>query len=342
MSGFILNAKKSNKKDDMLSKLDEIDDIPLPSSLTKSEPKKEKKKKSKKVEIIDDEPNSTDIWLNRIKSFSDDKGSGKKNKKSKSKGFHIEDGVIKNKKKKKGKKGKSSTGLTDYNTQFAPEFSALHHLQKQQTDFVNSLQKKYDEMEKSKSSARGIGKFTTDLIQQINTGRSTALSISNSMISLKKTIADLSIKEKKEFGSKNDGQQDINAISGQYLQQLLNAGRQAINNPVEYEDADTYNSTYEELDSALSDILGDDDRDPDIDKLLEYERKNITIKLHYHTKTGEYEFFAYNDKGEIEYDYPEKQLPSKDTKLSINLSTLLASDEYSRKFPIVKIEEETE
>ena len=28
-------------------------------------------------------------------------------------------------------------------------------------------------------------------------------------------------------------------------------------------------------------------------------RKNITIKLHYHTKTGEYEFFAYNDKGEI-------------------------------------------
>lgn len=332
MSDIILNAKKSSKKKALLSALDEIDDGVLPSALIKnsSDEKEKKKKKSNKVEIVDDE-STEDKWDSLISSMSNTKVSKKKKKKFK--GFDIDDEVVK---KKTGKKKKKNGQLTDYESKFKPELSTLHNLQSQQSRFVDSLQKKYDDMDKNKSSARGVSKFTTDLIDTISSARSTSLQITNTIINLKKTIADLSFKEKKEFGDKgSSAEQDTAAFASKYLQEILSTGRNVVMNTPVYSDADTYDTSYDELDDILSSSLGETDRDPAVEKYLEYEGRNISVKVLYHAESGEHEFAAYDPNGIEICDYP---LPAPDTKLKINLQTKLAQDDYSRKFEVIVVD----
>ena len=136
---------------------------------------------------------SDDEWFDTLLTI------GKSSPKKKSKGiFKDLDEVLtgKKKKKKKNKKGE----LTDYNKEFETETTLLKNLLVDQNRFVDDLQSKYDAMKKQKSSTRGIGKFENDLVSNINTARKTSMDLVKELISTKKTIADLSFKEKKEFG----------------------------------------------------------------------------------------------------------------------------------------------
>lgn len=332
------NSKRTVKrKKNLLSELDELDDmeISLPSSIySKTKKEKEKSKKESKdsdVNAASDELD--DEWLSTITSFK----APKIKKKSKSifDGFELENG-----KKGKKKKGKEKKGqMVNHKKDFEPEMALLRNLQLQQSRFVDSLQKKYDQFENTKSTARGVGKFTTDLINSITSARSVSLQLIDKIISTKKTIADLDFKERKEFGSQSNSEQaNLTNYASTYLKQMMSVGRNNIVGQQESYDPGVMNDADDDdLFSSIDESLGDTGRSEDVEKYLKYENDNVEVKVIWYDNCqdddidNKYDFIAYDQKGNVIDDYP---LPHK-TKMNINRSTGTAIDLYGNKYQLI-------
>ena len=66
--------------------------------------------------------------------------------------------------------------------------------------FTDSLQKEYDAIKSVKSSARGVSKQMSDLIENITEARSLSMQLVDKHVNVKKQIAELNIKQKEKFG----------------------------------------------------------------------------------------------------------------------------------------------
>lgn len=336
LDGIEFNSKRTVKRSrSILSDLDDLDEeVSLPSSLfSKSNKKNESKEDKKKNSYDDDEKESSDItddWMATLTSFR----APKANKKKKS----LFDGFDLDGKKKKKNKDKKNGSTISHKKEFEPEMALLRNLQIEQNKFVDSLQRKYNQLENTKSTARGVGKYTTDLINSITSARSVSMQLVDKIISTKKTIADLEFKERKEFGSNSGSeQQNLTNYASTYLKQMMTVGRnnivgqqQAYDNFEDIEDSD-------DLFSSITDSLGDTDRSEDVEKYLKYENDNIEVYVIWHdSKTDcdvdeQYDYIAYNQEGDIIDDYP---LPEK-TKMNINRSTNTATDLYGNKYKMI-------
>ena len=306
------NKRKKSSKD-LLDELDELDQAPMISSYR---PKKEPKSKIKEMEEANE---GGDDWLQTISTFKREPIKGRKNRENP---FEYMNG------KKKKKKKKEKEGTKDYNVEFEPEMALIKNLLADQNRFVDSLQKRYDILESTKSSARGVGKFTTDLISAISQSRGISRQLVTDMVSLKKTIADLNMKEKKENAAALDGGDDLNNFSATFLKNLISKGKEDAFNygddaPVEGTDSDIF--------SNISEELADSDRSPDIDTYLKYESRDVKLVAYVNKETDEWELKAVASDGEILDDYPIPYIEH----MEINRSTELASDEFHTKYPIV-------
>ena len=316
----------------ILNELDSIDekgyDTPLMSSLfdkQKENKKKEKASKEKKAEAEDDDEED---FMSFIKATTPKTKKGKKFK------FNVDYGDDKKKKKKNKDKG-----IVNHKKDFEPEMMMLRNLQLDQDKFVDSLQKKYDQMENTKSTARGVGKYTTDLINTITSARATSLQIVDKIISTKKTIADLDFKERKEFGSNNNSEQaNLTNYASTYLKQMMNVGRNNIvDQPQSYSVDEIDSDDTEDLFDSIDESLGDTDRSEEVDKYLKYENDNIEVKVIWYDNASDddiakkYDFVAEDPDGNIISDYP---LPEK-TRMSINRSTGMATDMYGTKYKLI-------
>lgn len=269
--------------------------------------------------------NDVDDWYETIAKIKVNKKGWK----------HIDDGSGKKKKKKK-KKGE----LTDYNEEFETELRLLRNLLMDQNRFTESLQAKYNTMESQKGTARGVTKFTTDLIESITQARSLSMQLVDKTISAKKTIADLTMKEKEKFAKKGEGGDDMAAYASQYLKKMI-AERGAINEfskgEVSIQDYDDQNveDLFTDIDNSIvgnTDPNSPDYRSPETDKYLKYEQSNVKIYAYINEDDiSDYDFVAEDENGDIVEDYP---LPLK-TKLSVNRSTMIATDVYGEKYKIV-------
>lgn len=320
------------RKKNILSDLDDFEELEsssLPSGfLERKKQEKDAKKEQKKVEKEEKakEEDDDDDWIATLTSF-DTPVTRKKTK-------NLFDGAGYKKKKKKKKAGES----VDYKKEFEPEMILLRNLQYEQDKFVASLQKKYDQMESTKSTARGVGKFTTDLMDSITTARSLSRQLVNDIISTKKNIAELDFKERKEFGSKLDGQNDAASYASNFLKQMMGTSR---NGAYSGDASDIDDSgDMDELFDSISESLGDTDRGEDVEKYLQYENENPVIKVVYHEDNEDdddldtlYDFVAIskNGKGDIIPDYP---LPTK-TRLQVNKSTGKCKDKYGNQYDII-------
>lgn len=318
------NCKIPSKKSKRLALLDELDefDTPLLSTKEESKPKKDK--------VVEDTPSEYDEELNEymeiLNSAVPKVHKGKKFK------FNVEYGNGDKKKKKK----KSKDKVVSHKKDFELEIQLLKNLQADQDKFIATLQKKYDQMENTKSTARGIGKYTTDLITNITSARSTSLQIIDKIISAKKTVADLDFKERKEFGSNSNSEQtNINNYASTYLKQMMDVGRNNIvdsNTSYSIDNIDSEDT--EDLFDSINEALGDSDRSDEVDKYLKYENENIEVKVVWDDDSDDedirnrYYFVAEKPNGEEVDDYP---LPEK-TRLSINRSTNIATDIYGNKY----------
>lgn len=328
MSKIVLNAsvvaKKGKDADSLLDNLTELDSEPA-ISLSSFKPKKEKKKKEID-ELQEVSQESTDEWLRTVSTFK--REPVKVSKRSSGSGLfdYLDNNGGKGKKKKKKKK---DNGLTDYHKEFEPEINILRNTLDDNLRFTNSLQKRYDSMNDSKSAARGIGKFTTDLIGQINQARNTTISITGKIIDAKKSIADLTMKERKERGNQVDTD-DIGAYSSNLLKQIMGYDRKELgmysaDSVPEDGDADTL------FDNLENDLMESGvERSDEVDMYMKYGT-NVKIQAVVNKDSKEYEFEAVDtNTGNVIPDYP---LPSVN-RLDINSSTNIASDEYYNKYPI--------
>lgn len=296
-----------NRKKRILSDLDEIEsqeDVVLLSSS-----KKDKKEKKEEVE-------DAGSWLTSLTTLSTSRIKATKSAKD----------LFSNGKKGKKKKKKEKNEPTDFAKEFEPEVALINNLLVDQSRFVDSLQQKYDRMESLKSSARGTGKFTTDLIANINQGRQLTAQLVDKKISVKKTIVDLEMKERKELGAGLDGD-DMNNFAAEYLKNIITNRPDMMNayGEIGVEDTDEY-GLIDAIDGNLDDNRGDE-----VAAYLKYENRHVTVFVEMNPDdVDDYDFVAETDDGEVLLDYP---LPDK-TTLSLNRSTMIATDAYGKKYKV--------
>lgn len=325
---FPENADKVNKRKELLSQLSEMEEESdafnkevaessfLPSSFLDERIEKEKKE--------EEEEQTSDMlsdWMDLCDNLKMKKNGRKRGGKHSDPFFM--DADKKRKKKKKDKKKE-----VDYNKEFETEVALYKNLLQDQTRFTDSLQKEYDSIKSSKSSSRGVSKTLTELIQQITTARSLSMQLVEKNVNVKKLIADLTLKQKKELGLLSDDVENMGEFASSYLKQMMDERKNIINGSsddteiVEYDDEG-------ELTGFLDEQLGETDRSEAAQKQLEYE--NINAKIYaviYNDNAEDYDFIAYGEDGQPILDYP---VPVK-TSLSINRSTGIATDTYGRKY----------
>lgn len=297
-----------NRRKRILDELDEIDDdgdslLPFTSS-------EEKRKARQKEE--EEKSEDTALFISTLSSLS----------RSKMKTSRSPKDIFG--KKKKDKKKKKANEPTDFAKEFEPEVALLDNLLSDQSRFVTSLQQKYDKMESQKSSARGTGKFTTDLISNINQARQLSAQLIDKKISTKKAIAELEMKERKELGA-NMNSDDLNNFAAEYLKNIITTRPDMPGAYGNYEIGDVDDDgIISAIDSNIEDERGDE-----VAAYLKYENANVTIKVLMNPDNlDDYDFIAETEDGEILDDYP---LPEH-TTLSLNRSTMIATDAYGKKY----------
>ena len=341
---------KTNRVQSLLDATADLDDYGTDDCVLASDllAKAEKKKVERNQSAIKQEDDDFQYYLNGMNSMQDEAvdfsfgvKSAKKKKKKKNKRFndlfdYDDDDEGDGDKKKKKKDGQP----INHKKEFEPELALLRDMQLQQAKFVDSLQKKYDQLESSNSSARGIRKFTTDLINSISTARGTSLQIVDKIISTKRSIADMNFKERKEFGSNNTSEQaNMVNYASTYLKTMMEMGRNNIA-PADSSTTQDYAdvSSDDDLFDGIEDSLGEESRDEETLKYLEYENRGVKINVVWHDDLPEddpdkYEFQAVDKDGVVIDDYP---LPEH-TRMNINRSTSTATDLYGNKYRLIVV-----
>lgn len=327
------NTGKSERVDSMLTELDAFEEEPvfLLSNKVKEQDERRAREeaeldRSPKYGLFENNPESDMEWLDSIARMP------KLNLKKKFKGSYFDESSEGNGKKKR-KKGKKKDGTTDFQKEFSPEMATLKHLLLDQNEFVNSLQSSYNAMNQQKSSVRGIGKYQSDLIANITSARKTSADLVKMIIDIKKNIADLSMKERKELGLLVDADGNISDQASAFLKQLISGDRKALmgSGEVQVEDVDE-----DDFGSLLDESLENDDdyeeRPEEVRKYLQYEGQGVSVKVILHSD-GTQEFIAVDKDDNVIPDYP---VPDNDTKLNINLSTKKAKDEYGVAYEIIE------
>lgn len=329
---YDLTPKKKNKKS-LLNQLDEItSDGYVPSGISDSStflPSSMFSSRSYQVTKEEDPEDLAPDWFDDWLSSS----RIEFNKKSKGRNDLFESaGIIGGKKKKKKKKEEKN--YIDYKKEFEPESALFRNLLMDQNKFVESLQREYDNIMSKKGTARNVNKAITDLMMSINSGRQLSMQLVDKQASLKKQIAELSLKQQKELGGELD-ENNMTDFASTYIHNLLTKraevmGTGAAANVSEY----TEDDLFDELDSQL---LGDEDTEEyeEAQKYLKYENRHVKVCVVLE-EGGEnleenYDFVAKDEDGEVIDDYP---LPLH-TKISINRSTGLATDSLGNKYPII-------
>lgn len=324
----LVPGNKKSKREKILEQLDELDNeeiIPqkttennssnfLPSSLS---PKK--KKKNTQPQKTEDE------WFNDLIETSELRVTTGKRK-------SMFDDVFNPDEKKKKKKKKNKNEPTDYEKKFEPEAALLRSLLIDQNKFVDSLQKEYDFLKSNKSTSRGINKNITDLISNITNARNLSMQLIDKNTSLKKTIADLTMKERKElFGNSLDDVENLNDFASTYLKQMISERHQLMAGT----NSDISDYSIDEMASIVSDTLLNsedaEERSDETRKYLEYENRNVTVYVYMNpSDETDYDYVAIDENGDELDDYP---LPFKG-KLTVNRSTNMATDVYGQKYII--------
>lgn len=310
-------------RDDALRDLDELtsDSFFLPSSIMRESEKK-------KEEIVEIEEAACDSeWMETLTALRTEKKAFKPLYDL----FGNDGGYEKKKKKKK----KNQDGPKDHTDDFQREVSLLQDILKDQSKLSDSLQERYNILDKQKSSARGVGKFTTDLISQLNTSRSLCKDIVKELANIKKTTAELNMKEREKFDKKNGiDSDDLNQFASKYLKNIMGVNADYGDGSDDYgiDDVSDADDFFNDLDFNMKNSDGYVSRSSDAEKYLKYENQKIEVKLIYDEKNGSKIFIAENENGDIVEDYP---LPTTIDTVSINRSTGIATDKFGQKFKVI-------
>lgn len=328
-----INKLKTIEDDSYLENSGIIDNSFLPSLSLKTKKKKTEKEdiNNKNEEKVNNTNNDydPDDWFNDMLGNSYRKVNASNKKVDFDNMFAIPGELKKKKKKKKGK-----NEPVDYKKEFAVESTLYNNLLKEQQKYVASLQKEYDAFKSTKSSSRGFSKQMTDLMQNITSARSLSMQLIDKQVNIKKHIADLTLKQKRELGGLGDDS-DITAFGSQFIKDLL-SNKQAL---ASQQNSDVTIADYGDGDDLFDDLnithMNDDnynERSSEVDLYLKYENSNITIYASIHNDDPtDFNFIAKDEEGNVIDDYP---LPER-SRISVNRSTNIATDEFGDKYQII-------
>lgn len=250
-----------------------------------------------------------------------------------------------------------------FKKEFAEEMTLLYDVYSNVSDLAKDLEKLVKSTQNSR--VRGTSKNFNETIGNLISARSTQLSILKEMTSVKKTIADLKLKEDAKKNN-NDDNKNSALLASTYLQQVLNAGRNNFVQKVRGTTrpgflVDSYLPTEEEDDDSsdtgtLADFAGvvpgysDDEevemneylmqrledegnpfRSDDGDKLIQYEKRGVQVCVKRDNATGEYEFIAVDRDNQIVHDYP---LPKNTGKMKFAGPN--ATDRYGVTYKVIE------
>ena len=313
---------KKKRSAALISELEEFetpDDLILPSSILKQKQEEDRAKESMEAESFDSS------WMDTLSTLHTEGKRGKKiGKLFESYG---EDG------KKKKKKKKDKDGPIDHYDDFEREISMLQNILSDQTKLSASLQNRYDTLERTKSSARGVGKFTTDLITTLNTSRSLCKDTVRELINVKSKIAELNMKEREKF-AKNELLEgdDSSQYASQFLKKLLSVNSDFDGSGEAFvDDVENPDDYFDELITNMENNDNYEKRDSEADQYLKYENVGVSVKVLCDVDEN-CQFFAEDRDGNLISDYP---LPNTVDTLSVNHSTKIATDKYGQKFQVV-------
>lgn len=248
----------------------------------------------------------------------------------KGKGNPFDIGNSKKKKKKKKKEGEP----TDFAKEFETEKILYKNLLSDQKNFTDTLQRAYNELMSKKSSNRGLSKTATELMNSITASRNLSVQITDKIVSLKKNVFDLSMKERKEFGDAKNAEDGslMTDYASKLMREISNErgkimGTELGGDIAEYSDAD---DLFSDIETGLGDIL--DDRPDDVEKYLSNEGKKPVIYAC--INRSNYADFYFEARSSIDdsvlEDYP---LPEANS-LNVNESTGYATDTFGTKYEI--------
>lgn len=321
-----------DNKNKVLESLNEMDSNQISLSESITNEMTEKSKRRDVIEEMSDDKESTESWIDLINK----KVKKSVKKRSKYTEDDFDDLSINSKKKKK----KTKDGLTNYDAQFDTELGILKNMYLQHNRFVDDLTKEYNTMRASKSSARGVSKYMTDLIEAITSARTVSMQVIKELIAAKKSIAELNIKEREKFQKQaSTEQQDMSQYASSFMNEIFKRGRSTLLDVPTAYDVDDGNYDYEEYTSQnmldeINDVLNNsnmDDEDRERELYLKYEGKNVTIYVAYDEVEDEYYFVAQDEDGNELSDYP---LPEKGN-LTINKNTGVATDDFGQRYPLL-------
>ena len=318
--------------DSLMSDFKSFEDMDKPTFgqqfVASKEEKKSKKEKKKKEKEKQEEAESRamDNWMAAMSSIKFSPTVDKKGARHYDFDELFTEGVShKKKKKKKKKKGE----LTDFNKEFEQETRLVKNILAQQTKFTDSLQKRYDILESSKTAARGVGKFTTDLIESINTSRNISLAAIKELAAIKKTAIDLHMKEKKEMQDSGIDEQNLSTFSANLLKQAISEDRSKLTNYVGI--ATPVDGTEDDIFENLSEEMRDEERPEEVDKMLKYEAAGVEVYAVVNKETENWYLIAKDENDVVVPDYP---LPEPEN-LYFNHDSTYASDDYHVRYEII-------
>lgn len=320
-----VTPKKSNKKKNLLDEIRNMSDDSSSSSFLPSSylPKESTMSKEEKLQK---EYDDSDKWFDEMFASYTPKIN---------KYARLQKDLFKNigkkKKKHKGEDSEDDEQLVDYRKEFEPEMNLYKNLMVEQNNFTASLQKEYDAIKSRKSSARGVTKQITDLIENINDARTLSMQLIEKQVNAKKLISELTLKQNKDKkDNKAVDNTDISNFGSNYIKKILNERNQILSNEGTGE-ASIGVYTDDEIFDQLNTSLADEERPEEVDKYLQYENRNVEIYVAIEDNDIEnYQFIARDEDGQVIDDFP---LPEH-TNISVNRSTNIATDQFGQKYKI--------
>lgn len=246
-----------------------------------------------------------------------------------------------------------------YKKEFAEEMTLLYDVYSNVSELAKDLEKSVKSA--TSSRVRGTSKNFNETVSNLISARTTQLNILREMSSVKKTIADLKLKEDAKKNN-NDEHKNINLLASNYLQQVLNAGRNnfiqqvrgttkpgfLVDSYMSEDDGGDNNSLMdyagvipgytddeeEDMNEYLMERLESEEnpfRSDDGDKLIQYEKRGVRVCIKKDISTGEWEFIALDRDNQIVHDYPLPKNPGK-----VKFSGPNATDRYGITYKVIE------
>lgn len=310
-----------------LSKEEEVVERKIKPSKKNKKDEKVKKKKKKGLFVDDNNRLSLNLSdLEKIERLYDDDYDDDDDEYSSN--------IINKQKKGYNKLRKAENA---FKKEFAEELTLLYNLLSESTTFGKDLEEKLKSMGSSKT--RGLSKYTIDLVNSITMNKNSKLSILKEIAGIKKTIADLNLKETRAASAK-ENEVTSERLASEYFKNIINHGMGDYKTKMTSVNLalpdQMYDSELEELDNRIESRLYNNSnpfRSEDGSKFIKYENRNVKIVVERDLDSGEWELIAIDEDGTIIPDYP---IPDRGTikKMRFSDDGRYATDNFNRMYPV--------